>query len=202
MSYHTKIVIDMATSELIERDEVMYEGPWSLLKPHKSGVEAGALADQSQLQNESTNTENTAQGTLSQFEGPVESSPYYQSLMATGTDATTNAYQNAQESERANTNQAGFGAGQPAGTAADTAVQAQEAGALSRLPAQSAQQASQAALQASGQTTNLGESQGQQANAYLNSAVPLEEQYQSMLNSFQNRLWNTGAGAVAGALGA
>jgi len=200
MRYYSVIVVDMVTDEVVEAVAHEYEGEWALCKPHQSGVEKQGLQDQQKLMNESTGNENTAQGTLSQFEGPVQSSPYYQSLMATGTDATTNAYQNAQESERANANQAGFGAGQPVGATADTALQAQEAGALGRLPAQSAQQASQAALTAAGQTAGIGESQGQQGLGYFGDATQLEEQYQNALNAFQNKLWNTGASA-AGSIG-
>jgi hypothetical protein len=137
-----------------------------------------------------------AQNTLSQFEGPVQSSPYYKSLVATGTDATSNAYQSALEQQRANAAQGGFGYEQPVTQGAETGVAAQEAGALARIPAQAAQQASGAALQAAGTTAGMGEAAGSQANQALSTELQGQEFYDQMQNQFLQNLAGAGSNLI------
>jgi len=192
--YSTKIVIDIGTGSIIDRDRVPYDGPWLELKPGRSKVESTALSNSANDQAGEQSDYGTAQGTLSQFEGPVQDSPYYKSLVATGTDSTTQAYNNAQENARSAANQAGFGYEQPVTQGAESGVQAQEASALAQIPSQAAAQAAPLSLEAAGQTANMGTQLGNQALGYFGDATSLEEQYQQMQQAFLNQLENAGAG--------
>ena len=107
---------------------------WAHHKPGRSQVET---------QNENISTQNrNAQGTAygnvnatdAQYTGPVQDSPYYKSLVATGTDATSNAYQNAQANSISEAQQAGFGQNTPIGQAASREQVGKEAGALAEIP--------------------------------------------------------------------
>jgi hypothetical protein len=108
-----------------------------------------------------------SQGTLGQFEGPVNQSPFYKSLLTSGIQDTSNAYQNARSSMRANANAAGFGYAQPATQGADNQLQAQEAFALANVPQQAMLGAAPLSLQAAGQTGNMGMGYGSQGTSLL-----------------------------------
>jgi len=200
MTIVTKVVWDIESMEIIERVTEQYSGPWERLKPSRSPLEGQANATSQQDQASATANENTAQGTLSQFEGPVQDSPYYKALVSSGEDATSQAYQNAEEATRANANQAGFGYEQPVTQGAESAVQAQEASQLGQLPTQAMEAAAPLSMQAAGQTAGIGESQGQQGLGYFGDATSLEEQYQQMNQSFLNQLEGAGLGGLAGGI--
>jgi hypothetical protein len=135
-----------------------------------------------------------AQGTLGQFEGPVQQSPFYKSLMTTGTEATSNAYNNARTNMRARANQAGFGYQQPVEQGAESQLGASEATALGNLPAQTAVEATGPALQAAGQTGGMGMGYGAQGLSALNSAYGM----QKGRSGLWNQLFGAGMGAGQG----
>jgi hypothetical protein len=105
----------------------------------------------------------TAQGTLSQFEGPVQNSPFYKSLLTTGTEATTNAYDSAKANANARANAAGFGYTQPIAQGAQNQVGAQEASALAAVPREAMTATAPLSLQAAQDTAQIGENAGSQA---------------------------------------
>lgn len=173
---------------------------WAHHKPKRSPLEPAAQQIQQQDQAAQTKALGTAQDTLDQFEGPIQDSPYYKALVNTGTQATSNAYEGAKANTRARANAAGFG--NPASgvtQGAEAGIENQEAKALSAVPNQAMEAAVAPALQASGQTAQMGEAQGNQGLGYFGDATNLEEEYQKRNTGFQNRLWDIGAGAVAGA---
>jgi hypothetical protein len=126
---------------------------------------------------------NDAQGTLSQFEGPVQNSPFYKALLTQGTEQTSNAYGNAQANQRQQANMSGFGYNSPTAQGGQAQLQSQEAGALAAEPQQAMTQAAQSALQAAGETGQLAGQQGQMATSFNNAAQ------QEQQNSLWNRLW-------------
>lgn len=115
------------------------------------------------------NEANAAQSTNSQFEGPVQNSPFYKSLLTTGIQNTSNAYQNAASNTRANAAAAGFGANQPVAQGANNQLQAQEASALAQVPQTAMTEAAPLSLQASNQSGNLATSTGAQGTSLLNA---------------------------------
>jgi len=155
--------------------------------------EATSLANNQQLTN-------TAQGTLGQFEGPVQDSPFYKALLTQGTEATSNAYGNADANMRQKANLSGFGYNQPIAQGGEAQVASQEAGALSQLPQQAMLQASQPALQAAGQTGQLAGQQGNMAVGFGGQATQEDMQAQQYKNNLYSKLLNTGINA-AGAAG-
>jgi hypothetical protein len=135
-----------------------------------------------------------SQGTLGQFEGPVNQSPFYKSLLTTGIQDTSNAYQNARSSMRQNANAAGFGYAQPAAQGADNQLQAQEASALASVPQQAMLGAAPLSLQAAGQTGNMGMSAGQQGAGLLNANA---QNTSGLYNNLLTAAIQGGAGAGA-----
>lgn len=109
----------------------------------------------------------TAQGTLSQFEGPVQQSPFYKALLTTGIQDTSDAYQTARSNMRANANAAGFGYNQPVTMGADNQLQAKEASALARVPQDAMIAATAPALTAAGDTAGMGMGYGTQGAGLL-----------------------------------
>lgn len=109
-----------------------------------------------------------AQGTLGQFEGPVNQSPFYKSLLATGIQDTSNAYQNARSNMRQQANAAGFGYNQPVTQGADNQLQAREASDMARVPMEAELGAAPLSLQAAGQTGSMGMGYGAQGAGLLN----------------------------------
>lgn len=166
-------------------------------KPKRSGVEKGAESMVSQDRSGRDKAFGTAQGTLGQFEGPVKDSPYYKSLLATSTDATSNAYENAKASSAARAKQAGFGMDSPIGQSASRETTGQEAGALAELPARAYASTAPLALQAAGQTAGMGTELGREATQTETGAVvPLEEEYMKRSAKFSDRLWDMGLGGA------
>jgi hypothetical protein len=110
-----------------------------------------------------------AQGTLGQFEGPVQNSPFYKSLLNTGIQSTSNAYQNARSNMRQQANAAGFGYSQPAAQGADNQLQAQEASAMANVPQQAMLGAAPLSMQAAGQTGQMGMGYGGQGAGLIGS---------------------------------
>lgn len=144
------------------------------------------------------NLTNQAQGTLSQFEGPVQQSPFYKALLNTGIQSTSNAYSNARANMRQKANAAGFGYSQPVAQGTDDQLQAEEASAMAQVPTNATIAATQPALTAAGQTGALGMGYGQQGSGLLNANAQQQGGlYNSLLNIGQGGI--QGAGAYYGA---
>jgi hypothetical protein len=184
--------IDMETGETVREAYHEWKGEWALAKPpSRSPVEGqvGAVAKQNQQQQ--GQDYGTAQGTLSQFEGPVQQSPFYKALLNTGTEATSNAYQNVMANTNARANAAGFGNQQPVTQGAQTQVAAQEAKDLAAQPNKALLEAEQPALAAAGQTASMGTALGNEAVGLSGQQVGLEEQYQNQQQQFGSGLFNS-----------
>lgn len=109
-----------------------------------------------------------AQGTLGQFEGPVQQSPFYKALLTQGTEGTSNAYNQARSNMRARANQAGFGYTQPVEQGGENQLDAAEASSLARVPDEAMLEATGPALSAAGQTGQMGMGYGSQGVSLLN----------------------------------
>ncbi len=166
--------------------------------PSRSPVEGQVKSTSQQDQQQSQANEGTAQSSLNQFEGPVQSSPFYKSLLSAGTQGTANAYASAKANTAASANRAGFGENQPIAQGAQNQVNAQEAAAQSAVPQTALVQATQPELAATAQTAGIGESQGSQAVSYSGQEVNLEEQYQQLQEQQQQALYNALGTAAAG----
>lgn len=167
---------------------------WEKHKPSRTKLEGQAQGISQQDRQQQAQDYSTAQGTLSQFEGPVQQSPYYKSLLATSTDATSNAYENAKANSAAKAKAAGFGYDSPIGEAASRETTGQEAGALAELPAKTAAAAAPLSLAAAGETASMGTELGKEGTQYFGDAAGLEKQYQQMNQDFWDKLASAGAG--------
>jgi hypothetical protein len=151
-----------------------------------------AQNSQAALANSNQN-EATAQGTFSQFEGPVQNSPFYKALLTSGTEATTNAYDTAKANANARANQAGFGYNQPIAQGAQNEINSRETSSLAALPREAMTATAPLALQAGQDTAQLGESQGQQAlgwnqasQNWNNDAYNMQSRRNGWLQNLQN----------------
>lgn len=109
-----------------------------------------------------------AQGSLSQFEGPVQESPFYKALLTSGTEQTSRAYDNARSNMRQRANMAGFGYNQPAEQGAESQLSAREASDMARLPNEAMLATAPMTLSAAGQTAGMGMGYGAQGAGMLN----------------------------------
>lgn len=192
MKITTKIVWDV-DGNVLEHEWHEYSGPVAECKPGASATQkAGEQRSAADQAREDALT-GTAQGTLSQFEGPVEQSPFYKALLTTGTEAVSDSYNNAASNVRARANQAGFGYNQPVENGAEAGVRTAQAKAQSQVPTTALTAASDAAMRAAGTTGNMGLAYGNQGKGYYDSAAQQDQRRQSMWNS----LLQTG-GQVAG----
>lgn len=105
-----------------------------------------------------------AQGTLGQFEGPVQQSPFYKAMLNTGIESTSQAYDNAAANQKQKANAAGFGYNQPVTQGADNQLRAQEAKSMADVPNQALLSTAPLALQASSQTGQMGMNAGAQGS--------------------------------------
>jgi hypothetical protein len=157
--------------------------------PKRSPIEKTATATSATDQGRSVASEDKAQGTLNQFEGPVQDSPFYKSLLTSGTEATSNAYNAATASERARANAAGINYTQPAEQGAENELRGSEATALGDLPGEAAVAATAPTLTAAGDTAGIGATEGSLGAQYFTGgAVPLENAYQNAQSQFTNAL--------------
>jgi len=153
----------------------------------RSPVQKKAQSLSSQNAAAGAGKQETAQGTLSQFEGPVQDSPFYKSLLSTNMDSTANAYRNAAATAKRNAAGAGFAESSPVAQGAEAETGAEEAAALARVPGETMVQATAPTLSAASTTAGIGASQQGTGLGYETGAVvPLEEQYQNS----QQALWN------------
>jgi hypothetical protein len=166
-------------------------------KPKRSGVEKGAESIVAQDRAGQSTAYGNVNATDANFAGKTQDTPYYKSLLATSTDATSNAYENAKASSAARAKAAGFGYGSPIGDAASRETTGAEAGALAELPAKATAATAPLQLEAAGQQLSEGTALGQQATQTETGAVvPLEEEYMKRNTAFQNRLWDMGLSGI------
>jgi hypothetical protein len=167
-------------------------------KPKRSPVEdkVGGVSDQERQQGMAN--QGTAQGTLSQFEGPVQDSPFYKALKTAGTESTANAYASAKSNTAARAKSAGFGYQQPVAQGAGEQIGAEEAKAQAQVPGRALMEASGPALSAAGTTAGIGAAQQGVGLGYSGQQVDLEKQYQEQLAAQQQAMWKAISEAVAG----
>lgn len=171
-------------------------------KPKRSPVESESQNISAQDRAGQSAAYGNVNATDANFAGATKDTPYYKSLLATSTDATSNAYDSAKASSAERAKMARFGYSQPAAQGGQTEMEAKEAGALAELPAKAYAATAPLQLEAAGQQLSEGSALGGQGVAYHGQAIDLEQEYQKRNSGFQNRLWDIGAGAVAGAAGA
>jgi hypothetical protein len=144
-------------------------------------------------------TQNTAYGNVNStdanFSGPTQNTPYYKSLVASTSDATSNSYQNAQANTAQAAQQAGFGQSSPIGQAASREVVGAEAAKQAQIPAQAMQQTAPLQLEAANQQLSEGTAAGQQGEGYENIAANQNTGYQDRRQAFNKQLWDTYQGA-------
>jgi len=171
---------------------------WEKHKPTKPQQQMNQLNTNASTQaGQQASNEGAAAGTLGQFEGPTTSSPYYKSLLATGTDATTNAYNNARSATAAKANASGFGESSPTITGANAQLNSQEASKLASLPAQAEEATAPLQLQAAGTSANMANSEAGASNAGALGSGQLQNQYDQMQQSFYNSLMGAGLGVLS-----
>lgn len=157
---------------------------------------SGTAATDQNLEEELTSG---AQGTLSQFEGPVQNSPFYKALLSQGTEGISSAYNNAKSNMRARAAQSGFGYSQPISGGGEDQLTAREAGAQAELPREAMLAAAPEALQAAGETGRMGTAYGNQGVGYYGGAAGLEGKRLSAAND-RYKMGQQAAGGLADAL--
>jgi hypothetical protein len=165
--------------------------------PKQSPEEGTSVAQQQQDQSTQNSAYGNVNATDANFAGPTQNTPYYKSLVASSTDATAGAYNNAAASSKANAAQAGFGASSPIGQATSRETQGAEASALAGIPAAATAATAPLQLQAGGQQLQEGTAAGQQGLGYEQEAGNLNNAYQQRKASFTNQLIGSGLGAGA-----
>lgn len=128
----------------------------------------------------------TAQSGLSQFEGPVEQSPFYKSLLTSGVESTSRAYDGAAANQRQKANASGFGYAQPVAQGADNELRAREATDMAAIPREAAVATAPLSLQASGQTGAMGMGYGGQGLSALDLAASQQNRRQGWLKNLQS----------------
>lgn len=159
-------------------------------KPKRSPVEdkGQSISDQSRQQQQQDY--GGARSTVSQFEGPVDKSPFYKALYNTGVSGTSNAYQSARTNQRSRAKAAGYGYEQPVAQGADAQLDRSEAQDMAQVGPKSLVAATQPALEAAQISSGMGTAEGSQGLGYWQSTIPLEQQYQQQLQQRQQALWN------------
>lgn len=107
--------------------------------------------------------------------GNPQQTPFYKSLLTSGTQATTDAYKGAQSNLLAKANQAGFGYAQPVTQGAQAELGGEEAGALGRIPAAATQAAEQAQLEQGGLLNQQAGIESGAAQGYFGTGSQAEQ---------------------------
>jgi hypothetical protein len=149
-----------------------------------------------------------SQGTLNQFEGPVQDSPFYKALTTTGIENTSRAYDRAKSGMRERANMSGFGYNQPVEQGGENQLASQEASSLAEVPRDAMLSVAPLALGAAGQTGNAALEFGRQGMDANQMAYGMNKQRGSiwddlfkvgaLTSKFVAPFIGGGAGAVAG----
>jgi hypothetical protein len=116
-----------------------------------------------------------ANGEYDQFIGSnMTNSPFYKSLVTSGTDATTSAYANAKSNVAARAGAAGFGYGSPAAQGGGAEAGMQEAKAVGQIPVEAVQTAADYGLKAAAGIQGSAGQEGQQSLGYEDAATSLQ----------------------------
>lgn len=188
------------TSQMSEQEfeAFVLAHPVSGGKPGGGGlVNQGASQSAADQQQENSLT-GTAQGSLSQFEGPVQNSPFYKALVSQGTEGISAAYNNARSNVADKAKMAGFGYSSPAGQGGNAQLQAQQASSQAELPRNAMTEAAPMALQAAGETAGMGTAYGNQGANYYGSAAGLEGKRIGASQGMYGSLMNIGAQLAKG----
>lgn len=149
-----------------------------------------------------TNVLNQADQEYSQFTGPnMTSSPFYKTLVTTGTDSTTSAYNKAKANMAAKANAAGFGYASPAAATGDNQVEAQEASDVAKVPTQAVQTAADYGLRAAEGLQTTGAQEGQQSLGYEDAGVSLQNTRSQDVNALLRQLISSYGQVSAAAAG-
>lgn len=164
------------------------------------------IATQNRLLQDTAGRQGKVDSTLGQFEGPVESSPFYMAQVRKGLSSTTGAYRAARGAARMRANAAGYNDQQGPGMGAENELGNEEAAALARVPTDAMLSTAPLAMSAaSGQLNNAGLSASQQntynPNAPLNDAAGLYNQRKQIGRSFISGLASAGTSMVGGIAG-
>jgi hypothetical protein len=152
-----------------------------------AGQEATGNTNSATAAAEGTNLIGQSQQTLGQFEGPVQQSPFYKALLATGQDATAGAYQGAKAATAQRANAAGYGYEQPVAQGAQAQESQAEAGAEAQLPAEAAEAAEAPAIAAANTTAGEAANENTTGANYYGTASNLAAQQAQETSS----LWNS-----------
>lgn len=117
--------------------------------------------------------------TLDQFTGPADQTPLYRSLVQTGRQSTSRAYDSAKSAVRANAHAAGYGYEQPVTGAADAGMERSEASDLSAIPRTALNDVTNTELQAA--NVRNGEISAFNPAPLTSTAVSAETQRRSAL---------------------
>lgn len=135
-----------------------------------------------------------ADSSLSQFEGPVENTPFYRSMVTAGTDATHKSF----DAERGNTamqaRAAGFGYEQPVTQGAQSQVNDSEAKAQAAVPQQALQATAPLTMQAAGMRE--GEVNSYNPNGAISTAGTLEQDRLNRQSQMWQQIAKTGVSAA------
>lgn len=143
---------------------------------NKSQAEQQGYGLASQDQQKTDQLTGQVNNNLSQFNGPTTSTPFYKSMLKTGTDSTNQAYDNASRNLKQQMQGAGVSGSSGAAVGNNTAVGASRAAALGQVPTQAVlntvplqMQANQDMLQEAGMYSGAG-------LGYFNNASQAEQQ--------------------------
>lgn len=174
-------------------------GQQKLAEQQSANSIAQQQADQSQmnnLTNAANRTLNTAQGSLGQFEGPVQQSPFYKALLTSGIESTSNAYDQARANTAQRAQMAGFGYSQPITQGADNQLAAREAETQASLPREAMLETAPLTMRAAEDTigigrdkAGMGQAYGQQGLQYGQQADNYNQQAYGM-NKQRGSIWN------------
>lgn len=130
----------------------------------------------------------------SQFNGPVQSTPYYKSLLQSGTQSTNQAYDNASRNLKQSMEGAGVGGASGAAAGNNAAVGAQRAASLGQVGTQAVQGATQMQQQANSQQAQLAGMYSGAGLGYYSGANQAELQRLQNQGSLWNGLLQAGTG--------
>ena len=159
-------------------------------KPKRSPVEQQGQDISKQDRTAQQGDYNSARSTTSQFSGPIDQSPFYKALYRTGTEGTSEAYNNARSNMRQRASAAGYGSQQPVEQGAETQLDVKEGQDLAKVGPNSLVAATQPALESAQISSGMGTAEGSQGASYWNSTIPLEQQYQTQLAQRNQAMWN------------
>ena len=130
----------------------------------------------------------------SQFNGPVQQTPYYKSLLQSGTQSTNQAYDNSARNLKQSMEGAGVGGSSGAAAGNNAAVGAQRASALGTVGTQAVQGATQMQQQANAQQLQQAGMYSGAGLGYYSGGNQAELQRLQQQGSLWNGLLQAGTG--------